>query len=683
MGSSPAEDSRSYQFNFTISGSRQTVLRGLRAWVELGLLTPDQVRSIAEVYQLDQPGELAEGEQSSTPAAIPTGGIPSASGASVPAGIGPAYVLWGLALFGICGIHRFYLGRWRTGLLWLCTFGLLGIGQVIDLVLIPRMVQEKNAALPGSLPSSTPQTAQQASQVEAASPPEPKTQPSTTGTPQATGSLSPQPSWVGRMLQNLLAELSVRWLLVLGLFLVVVSSGVLAGSQWEQFSPTAQYGVLLAYTAAFGAGAWWAHRQEGLRLTGQTLEAIALLLLPVNVWALDGLNMAWGIRGVALGLLVGIPLAAWGRVRASGAGAGYAFYGTLVNFLALSSLQTLWGLGPLGITYLGIVSTVAYTWSRRSLALRGSKLWLLGAAGSLLVLRGLLTGQMQVWQLGLAVALLGWLIQVFEPRGSQPESIGLDLGSEPEAELDAEPPESPESAETGSLPIWVAQEWRRAGLVLLGLGWLLALGGIPGADRTESFQPWLGWQLSIISLLGIQVFWRRLSRSKRALDLALLFVLGLETLWAFWQVLPWEWREATLALLRGWLGQPFFFWPWTLLGIALLPYEALWLSLAARWQRGSRETRQESSGIPAERDPDASGFRDLVRPTEVLVLGLGGSLLLLSLPNEAIRFWHLLLGTGILAGWLWHQSGYPSGITAGDDEELSSLAQRPFPATQD
>lgn len=688
MGSPPAEDSRSYPFNFTISGSRQTVLRGLWAWAELGLLTPEQVRSIAEAYQLDPPGELAEGEQSSGPAALSTRGIPS--GASVLAGIGPAYVLWGLALFGICGIHRFYLGRWRTGLLWLCTFGLLGIGQVIDLVLIPRMVQKKNAARQGT--HSTPpsqdyvplsRTAAQASQEEAApqagGEPESRT---SRASPPVSAASSP-PSWAGRMLQNLLAELSVRWLLVLGLFLVVVSSGVLAGSQWEQFSPTGQYAVLLAYTAAFGAGAWWAHQQEGLRLTGQTLEAIALLLLPVNVWALDGLNIAWGIRGVALGLLVGIPLAAWGRVRASGSGAGYAFYSTLVNFLVLSSLHMLWGLGPLGITYLGIVSTVVHTWSRRSLALRGAKLWLLGAAGSLLVLRGLISGQMQVSQLGLAVALLGWLMGEWQ----QPRSLPAEEVDSVESIESSVPVGGPEalsripssaSVETGApwastgpaLPSWVSQDWGRAGLVLLVLGWLLALSGLsdPGAipvAESPSMRPAVtnNWQLLGISLLGIHLLVRRLSHRKQVVDLALLFLLGLETLWASWRVLPGSWQLGVLDRLAGWFGPIFF--PWGVLGLALLPYEGLWLGLAARWQQRTQDRE--------------SGFSVLVRPTEGLVLGLGGSLLLLSLPNLAIRFWHLLLSTGILAGWLWYQSKFRTAAEKEGVEDLeTSLAQCPF-----
>ena len=40
------------------------------------------------------------------------------------------------ALIGVFGIHRFYLGKVGTGLLWLFTGGLLGFGCFVDLVLI-------------------------------------------------------------------------------------------------------------------------------------------------------------------------------------------------------------------------------------------------------------------------------------------------------------------------------------------------------------------------------------------------------------------------------------------------------------------------------------------------------------------------------------------------------------------
>lgn len=46
------------------------------------------------------------------------------------------YILW---LFGFTGAHRFYYGKQITGTLWFFTFGLLGIGWLIDLFLIPSM----------------------------------------------------------------------------------------------------------------------------------------------------------------------------------------------------------------------------------------------------------------------------------------------------------------------------------------------------------------------------------------------------------------------------------------------------------------------------------------------------------------------------------------------------------------
>jgi TM2 domain-containing membrane protein YozV len=48
-------------------------------------------------------------------------------------------------MFSICGLHRFYAGRYISGTIWLLTWGLCGVGQVLDLFFIPRMVEDHNA----------------------------------------------------------------------------------------------------------------------------------------------------------------------------------------------------------------------------------------------------------------------------------------------------------------------------------------------------------------------------------------------------------------------------------------------------------------------------------------------------------------------------------------------------------
>ncbi|MEG3938346.1 MULTISPECIES: TM2 domain-containing protein [unclassified Microcoleus] len=65
--------------------------------------------------------------------------------------LGVSYLLWAACFFGPFGLHRLYNGKIGTGLLWLCTFGLFGFGQLFDLLLLPNMVDEHNASLRGKL----------------------------------------------------------------------------------------------------------------------------------------------------------------------------------------------------------------------------------------------------------------------------------------------------------------------------------------------------------------------------------------------------------------------------------------------------------------------------------------------------------------------------------------------------
>ena len=51
------------------------------------------------------------------------------------------YLLW---IFGFTGAHRFYYGKPVTGAIWFFTAGLLGVGWLVDLFLIPSMDRRAN-----------------------------------------------------------------------------------------------------------------------------------------------------------------------------------------------------------------------------------------------------------------------------------------------------------------------------------------------------------------------------------------------------------------------------------------------------------------------------------------------------------------------------------------------------------
>ena len=74
-----------------------------------------------------------------------------------------SYLLWCLTFVGICGVHRLYNRKPVSGIFWLLTFGLCGLGQLVDLLLMPSMVQQANqlllleqtlSAMPSSVPAS-------------------------------------------------------------------------------------------------------------------------------------------------------------------------------------------------------------------------------------------------------------------------------------------------------------------------------------------------------------------------------------------------------------------------------------------------------------------------------------------------------------------------------------------------
>jgi len=60
------------------------------------------------------------------------------------------YLLW---IFGFMGAHRFYYGRPVSGTIWFFTLGLLFVGWIVDLFLIPSMDRAADRDYPEGLHS--------------------------------------------------------------------------------------------------------------------------------------------------------------------------------------------------------------------------------------------------------------------------------------------------------------------------------------------------------------------------------------------------------------------------------------------------------------------------------------------------------------------------------------------------
>lgn len=66
--------------------------------------------------------------------------------------VGLSYLLCFLGFVSpINGLHRFYNKKYGTGILWLFTFGLCGVGQFVDLFFMQRMVEEHNGQMRAKL----------------------------------------------------------------------------------------------------------------------------------------------------------------------------------------------------------------------------------------------------------------------------------------------------------------------------------------------------------------------------------------------------------------------------------------------------------------------------------------------------------------------------------------------------
>ncbi|MFE1744314.1 DUF2157 domain-containing protein [Coleofasciculus sp. H7-2] len=412
------------------------------------------------------------------------------------------------------------------------------------------------------------------------------------------------PQAIPGILQSLMAELSVRWLLFLGVFMVVVSSGVLAATQWERFPAAGQYGVLFAYTLIFWRVSAWANRQPTLQLTAQTLQIVTLLLMPVNFWAMDSFGlwqnlfnqMVVAIASVLLTAITFRLLKNW-RLAASGR-LGLLEALPVLNILGLSYLHWGWNLSgfPLIAVYLGMVGTSLLTFYQVRHRQPAGAIEETGRFGIqlpagvviyalvVLLVRAIFIVQVPVTQLGLALGICGWLVAWLSQQ--QPET----------------------STQSPQLP------WEKVGGSLLCLGWLVSVATT------------VPWQATAVSGLGLWFFFSRLQRFWLQVDLAAFLGIGLQTIWLVWRLVPasvQEWAIATGTQLTAETV------PWVLLSLVLFPY-VVFIVWVSNWLHQAAKT-------------------DLATFGEQLALSFGAVLSVISLVNPTLRSLNLLFSTVTLA----------------------------------
>jgi hypothetical protein len=342
--------------------------------------------------------------------------------------------------------------------------------------------------------------------------------------------VSPHPArGVSRLIQGLAEEISLRWLLFLGVFLVIVSSGVLAASQWNRFSPWAQYVVLLAYTTAFFGAGQICQRRSNLQLTTQTLHCVSLLLVPVNFWAMDGLDLWHSVMGW-LTLVLAVPLLLVLSQRLTQTDR------SLWGFAALSLLQWGWQipLWPLITVYGGVFATQISSrfWGMErspktlttpatppltpSQPLSFFGHWTIWYGLAILVLRAIFVAGVALPQLGLAIGLAGWFVT--RPLRSL-ESLDLSQSQ-------------PSPTPTATHPVPRIAEL--LGMALLLVGWAVTLRDLP-------------LQTIAISGLGLAFWGQRLGQQWKRQDWLTIVTIALQLGYQIWRIVPDSTQEAIVA----------------------------------------------------------------------------------------------------------------------------------------
>lgn len=425
---------------------------------------------------------------------------------------------------------------------------------------------------------------------------------------------------LGEMAKSLVAEFSLVWLLFLGVFLVVVSSGVLAATQWDRFSASGQYLILFAYTLAFWGTSFWTLKQGNLLLTTRTLQLVTLLIIPANFWAIDGLGLLNNPIGLGIGAIAGISLSGITVSLLRQAATQTSNWG-IAGLILLSWLHLGWGMHfypPIAV-YLGIASMAIALLpgkkaNRDSADISSSTdvsvgppihLVASGSAIVLLVARSLLFADVKLSQLGLAFGLCGLILHLIAVP-QPPQVRQLDSQSETEL-IDRVRPS-----------ISQIQANQNLGIGLLVMGWLVSVG--------ETY-PWQALIISCIALglLADRLLTERSQHTPTKVQLTAIFLLGLQTIALCVQFIPLgvrsnlvEWAATITATTTG----------ESFLGVAFIPY--VWLTL---WFSDRLRSRRH---------------QDLVQHGELLALLFGALLTYVSLFSPLARMGNLLLSAGTL-----------------------------------
>jgi hypothetical protein len=337
-------------------------------------------------------------------------------------------------------------------------------------------------------------------------------------TPESSPAKASEPNLVTRILSGFMAELGVMWLLFLGVFLVVVSSAVLASLQWNNFSPVGQYGILWLYTLAFGGAALWTGKQDNLRRTSQMLQAATLLIVPVNFWMMDGFRLGRSVGGAGLCVAAGLVLLGMQSLlfRSTGADNRSTMPKLLqANYAALSVLH--WGwmfpVVPIAAVYAGTIGTAFVQWRSQT---AGSN-----QTANQSVNQSANQSANSSNQFGLVIAIAG--VALLMVRSVLVARVPLaDLGLA--------------FAVSGAVLCW---ERRSEQLSALVGGALLVLGWCVSFDAP--------WPALAVNLVILTMLWRRLQALWEPLVVAGLVFVGVQTYWLMQVVLSESVRSSILT----------------------------------------------------------------------------------------------------------------------------------------